>query len=65
MEITESKNWAEAKKLLVHYFKLTAKKNGRPWDDANAHEIEEIIESIRDGVLEELKQAKKRKPGKP
>ena len=35
-----------AKRLLVHYIELLAKRTGMHWDDDNRTEIEELIEHI-------------------
>ena len=53
--------WEIAKSLLVHYFRLTAKKSGADWTADNQAEIESIVNALREGVLAEIKSSKTRK----
>ena len=59
MDNTPTSSWDSAKNLLVHYFQLTAKRSGSPWTADNQAEIESIIDAIREGVLAEMKAARK------
>ena len=44
----------QAKRLLVHYFRMCAKESGFTWDFDNESEIESIVDLIIDAVKEEL-----------
>jgi len=61
MDNTQPSPWDIAKNLLVHYFRLTTKRSGSDWTKDNEAEIESIIDTIRAGVISEVKASKPRK----
>lgn len=46
----------DAKKLLVHYFEVLFEKQGVRFDSDNRAEIEDIVDNIVWGILEELRE---------
>lgn len=46
----------DSKKLLVHYFEILFKKQGLVFDSDSKAEVEDIVDNILWGVLEELRE---------
>ena len=52
--------YEEAKHLLNHYMKNAWTKAGLKWDNDNSIEVDGIIDAIRDGVEEQIRNANRR-----
>lgn len=53
-ESNMNSNTLKAKSLLVHYFRLLARKNDIGWDSDNDTEVEQIVDLIIAAAVEEM-----------
>jgi len=60
-----NQNQERAKSLLVHYFRLLAKKSGVYWDSDNDSEVGDIVDFIISATLQESRESLKLQQKEP